>query len=259
MCGCSAPLNQFPRSGRLGDIEILEFQGLGRAKGFKVQSRRSALDNEVLRTAILERARAILSLVDPQWSLSRQEKDIEFLKTDLSETERRLRKRETELEANGRMLTAMKEELTKTKARVSVLVKAVAARDDQLQVSKRELAAKDTQLQEYATSLQQRMGHSSALKGTLRKREGELETLRSAWESTREDLEGARGRLRNMSSRVTKFLEVSEPVFEKAEYVAMDDESFAEEYQQARNSKENIRSLVERSLGDNEPADSEDD
>src|SRR5712691_8874876 len=91
LCGCCSILGRFPLQGPVHDIELVEFEGLGKGKGFRVKSRRSALDDEGLRGAIQARAHGILSLLEPDQVDVRQERDIEVLTTDLSETEGRLR------------------------------------------------------------------------------------------------------------------------------------------------------------------------
>ena len=206
MCGCSAPIGRFPRRGDLVDIQLLEFEGLGYRKGFRVKSRQSALDDGPLRAAILERTYAILSLLEDGRTEGRAEREIEFLKTDLSETERLLGEREAE-------------------------IKTLSGN----------LASRDKALQQLKPAVQQWKDHASKLERTLRESKNRIEACQSLNESKERALRRMRARVSGLASDVRTLLETLEPIFEKAEYVAMDDQSFAQSYQDAQEAIDAVR------------------
>jgi len=227
------------------DLQLVEFKGLGRGRGFQVVSRRSARDDEALQAAVLERAQAILSSLDPTWVARRQETDIEFLKADLSETERRLEDVGRELAATKKLLGSKDGEPKGLRERLARAEETLRTREAQLRESRRKLAARERSLEEYAAVLQKWKDYASGLQNTLRDRETELAKWKRTAESEGDGVEPGTREFRALASKVQGLLEALGPIFDKAEYIAMDDESFREAYETA----ERARAAVARAVG----------
>ncbi len=217
MCGLSTPQGRLANGGGSVDLQVVEFKGLGRGRGFRVVARRSARDDERLRAAVLDRARAILSNLDPEWVGDRQAKDIELLRVDLSRTQR-------QLEA--------------TRAKLAAQTELVNSRD--------------RELRNYVTVNQQWRDHAVGLQRDLDRARGDVASLQQSLESKETDTHQHEARWRRLASRVETLLEAVDPVFQKAEYVAMDDEPFQEAYEAA----EEARASVRRVLGDEDSEES---
>ncbi len=217
MCGLSVPGNRLSDGDGTVDLQVVEFKGLGRGRGFRVVSRRSARDDEVLRAAVLERARAILSGLDPDWVSDRQAKDIELLRVDLSRTERRL-------EA-ARASLADQQELMKSR---------------------------DHELRDYATANQKWKDYAGGLQRDLDRASGDLVAFHQSSESKGTELHQLTTRWRRLVSRVETLLEALDPIFDKAEYIAVEDESFQDAYQAADKARASLR----RAMGDEESEES---
>lgn len=206
MCACSVPLKRFPRTGEPTDIQLVEFTGLGRAKGFRVKSRRSILDDVELMERIRERTQGILTLLDPDRINDRRTRDIEILKVDLSETERRLKSTESDLAAHKGLLRS-----------------------------------RDQEIRELKANIQRWKDHAASLEGNVRGLENELDIQKRERQAEDSVLEPSNARLRQLASKVNHLLEALDPLFDKAEYIAMDDPSFREEYEAAEEARAELR------------------
>ncbi len=250
MCGCSVPAGRFPQSDGSVDLQVVTFKGLGRGLGFEVVSRRSARDDEGMRAAVLERAQTILSSLDPTWVKGRQETDIEFLRTDLSETERRLTDRGRDLAAAKRLLQSKDEEVKELKERLAGAEAKLRTQQIQHQQSLRELAAQQQYAGEQAATLTKWRTHASALQKSVQDREAELSEWKQRTESLEDEIGRASLRYRALASKVRNLLEALGPLFQKGEFISMDDEAFQGDYEEARRARAEVRRHLAESAGE---------
>lgn len=183
-----------------------------------MKSRASALDDEGMRAKILERARAILSLLDPNWVNIRREKDIEFLQAGLSETERRFESTQADLAAHQALLET-----------------------------------RDRELHDHRVAIQQWKDYAARIERDLRQARADSETLKGNQGSIDEERRRVEAERRRLASRVGDLLEALDPIFDKAEYIAMDDEWFRERYEAAVEARDKVRRALEAADEDEAP------
>jgi regulator of replication initiation timing len=112
LCGRLVPLSHFDPQQYQDDIQVVDMQSLGRARGFAVTAEYSALDDRDLMDAISRRLRALLRVIEggEEHPLEREdggleetveelEDEVADLRSELEEAKKRIREYESDDES----------------------------------------------------------------------------------------------------------------------------------------------------------------